>query len=156
MVDVNRYEKVLVSERRAKLIKARIDGVSYEAIADDPEFGYNGSVSAARKDFTRAKRAARDAEQEMADIWVQQELDRLDHYLLALAPRVDRGDSRAIEVAIKVGERRAKLLGIDAAVKIDATVTEQPTAQDLELRDMINEAKARIAAEEAELKGGTQ
>ncbi|WP_354643872.1 hypothetical protein [Kitasatospora camelliae] len=154
MSDVNRYGKVLVSERRAKLIKARIDGISYETIADDPEFGYGGDVSAARKDFTRARRAAKAAEQEMADVWVQQQIDRLEHYLVCLSPRVDRGEPRAIEVAVKVGERIAKLLGIDAPVRAEVTVEEAPTVQDLELRDMINAAKARIAAEEAALRGG--
>lgn len=152
-MSVSQARTAEIAERRAALIRARIDGVSYEDIANDPQFGYDGSVGAARKDFTRALRAARDAEQEMADTWVQQELDRLDHYLLSLADRVDHGEPRAIEVAIKVGERRAKLLGIDAPVKADVTVTEQPTSVDLELRDMINEAKARAAAEEAELKG---
>lgn len=152
MSDVNRWEKVGVSLRRASLVKARIDGVSFEEIANDPHFGYNGSESAARKDFTRAKRAASQAEQEMADTWIELQVDRLEHYLAALAPRVDRGEPRAIEVAIAACKEIAKLRGINAAIKVDATVTEA-TAVDLELRDMINEAKARVAAEEAALRG---
>lgn len=153
MSDVNKFEKVEVARRRTALIKAKIDGRSWDDIAHDPEFGYNGSAGAARKDFIRAQRVAKQELQETVDIWVQQELDRLDHYLVSLSPRVDRGEPRAIEVAIKVGERRAKLLGIDAPVRAEITVEEAPSAEDLELRDMINEAKARIANEEAQLRG---
>lgn len=148
----DRYAQVLVAQRRTKLIKARIDGISFEDIADDPEFGYNGSVSAARKDFTRARRAARDAEQEMADLWVQQQIDRLEHYLKSLAPRVDKGEPRAIEVAVQVGKQIIDLLGIKAPTLIQAVVTEQ-TVVDLELHEMINEAKARVAYEEQRLRG---
>lgn len=142
-----------IRDRRARLIQARIDGVPFQEIADNPDFGYDGNASAARKDFSRACRETMDAEKEAADTWRQLELDRLDHYLLSLAERVDRGEPRAIEVAIKVGERRARLLGIDAPVRAEVTVEEAPTAEDLELRDMINEAKARIALEERQLKG---
>ena len=148
----NKYERVLVAERRAKLIKARIDGISFEEIAEDPEFGYNGSTSAARKDFSRARRAARDAEQEMADLWVAQQIDRLEHYLKSLASRVDKGEPRAIEVAVQVGKQIIDLLGIKAPTRIEAVVTEQ-TVVDLELHEMINEAKARVASEEQKLRG---
>jgi hypothetical protein len=45
------------------------------------------------------------------------------------------------------GESRRKLLGLDAATKVDATVTEV-TQQDIELQEMIRAAKAKAAAEE--------
>lgn len=48
-------------------------------------------------------------------------------------------------------ERRAKLLGLDAAVKVDTTVHEV-TQQDLELQEMLREAKARVKAQEQELR----
>lgn len=51
------------------------------------------------------------------------------------------------------GERRAKLTGIEAAVKVDATVHEV-TQQDLELQEMLREAKARVAAQEQALRDG--
>lgn len=48
-------------------------------------------------------------------------------------------------------ERRAKLLGLDAALKVDATVHEV-TQQDIELQAMLREAKARVAAQEQALR----
>jgi hypothetical protein len=51
------------------------------------------------------------------------------------------------------GERRAKLTGIEAAVKVDATVHEV-TKQDIELQEMLREAKAAMHAEEQQIRGG--
>jgi hypothetical protein len=52
------------------------------------------------------------------------------------------------------GERRAKLTGVEAAVKVDATVREV-TQQDIELQEMIREAKAKVQLEEQKiLEGG--
>lgn len=60
----------------------------------------------------------------------------------------------AIDRLVRIAERRAKLLGLDAAVKVDAQVTQVDPA-DIELAQMINEAKAKQSAEEARLKGET-
>lgn len=51
-------------------------------------------------------------------------------------------------------ERRAKLLGLDAAVKVDATV-HQMTQEDIELAELVREAQAKNAVEEARIKGET-
>ena len=42
------------------------------------------------------------------------ELLRLDALTLCLSAKIDLGDTRAILVAVKIMERRAKLLGFDA------------------------------------------
>lgn len=43
---------------------------------------------------------------------------RLDHWLTKLADQVEAGDLNAIRVALKVEERRARLLGLDAPVTV--------------------------------------
>ncbi|MFG3051893.1 hypothetical protein ACGFZP_13210 [Kitasatospora sp. NPDC048239] len=148
-----RYERVQIADRRARMIQARIDGRSFDDIAADPGFGYSSSDHA-RKDFTRARRAAKEAEQEMVDLWVDQHVDRLEYYLTRLSPRIDRGEPRAIEVAVMVCKEIAKVQGLYAPTRAEVTIEQAPSATDLELRDMINEAKARQAAEEAQLRGG--
>ncbi|HKJ76511.1 MAG TPA: hypothetical protein VKA64_04830, partial [Gammaproteobacteria bacterium] len=45
------------------------------------------------------------------------ELERLDRMLLSLWPKVTNGDPQAVEKALKVSERRARLLGIDAPTR---------------------------------------
>lgn len=78
-------------------------------------------------------------------------------------PMVDDGFVlQAVDRLLKIedarrrnGERRAKLTGIEAAVKIDQTVHEV-TQRDLELDELLREAKAQMkAAEQQILDGGT-
>ena len=49
----------------------------------------------------------------------QMELQRCDVMLKALEKGVRRGDTKSIQTALKVGERRARLLGLDAPVKVN-------------------------------------
>lgn len=50
-------------------------------------------------------------------------------------------------------ERRAKLTGIEAAIKVDATVHEV-TQQDLELQELLREARAATQAAEEQIRDG--
>lgn len=79
------------------------------------------------------------------------QLARLESYLVALKPRIDRGDEKAINAAIRIAERISKLFGLDAPVKVDATMHEVDQA-DVELTEMVNSAKAKMAAEEQALR----
>jgi hypothetical protein len=67
---------------------------------------------------------------------------------------------QAIDRLIKIedarrrnGERRAKLTGIEAAVKVDTTVYEV-TQQDIELQEMLRDAKAKVQAQEQQIRDG--
>jgi hypothetical protein len=106
-----------------------------------------------------------------AEEWRTLQLDRLDavlrdHIALRNAHwnRAMGSEEKAPEVAAALAVDRAlngvtrtvaeqnKLLGI-ATTKIEATVTEV-TQADVELAELIREAKAKNAAEEARIKGG--
>lgn len=78
---------------------------------------------------------------------------RLDSYLTKLKPRIDRGDDKAINAAIRISERRSKLYGLDAPVRVDAHITEDDQT-DLELVDLINTARAEASVLEAKLQRG--
>jgi hypothetical protein len=147
---ISRAQRTVVADRRTKLLQMRLAGVDYDTIADRLDYG---SASAARKDFTRAMRETLELEAEKADELRTLELQRLDRLQAAAWADALKGNLRAIETVLKVVDRRCRLLGLDAPLRLDATVSEEPSAQDLELRDMINEAKARIAAEEQQLRG---
>lgn len=49
----------------------------------------------------------------------QIELDRLDRLQSKLDPRVKRGEPQAILAALRVCERRAKMTGLDAAIRAE-------------------------------------
>lgn len=83
-----------------------------------------------------------------------QELARLDRYLVALETAALSDDPKdkvaAVNSALKLQERRAKLLGLDAPQRAEVTVQELGE-QDVELAAMIREEKARQARREEEL-----
>lgn len=82
------------------------------------------------------------------------DLERLDSWLKRLEDRLDQGEDpvRVVPIQLKVLERRAKLTGADAPVLVDATFTET-TQQDIELQEMLAEAKAAQSVDEARIRG---
>jgi hypothetical protein len=54
--------------------------------------------------------------------YIELEIHRLDTYLQALAKKVQGGEPRAVDTALRIGERRARLLGLDAPVRVDQNV----------------------------------
>jgi hypothetical protein len=56
-----------------------------------------------------------------ADELRSEELSRLDGMLQGLWPRARKGEAAAVDRVLKIGERRAKLLGLDAPTKVAET-----------------------------------
>lgn len=83
------------------------------------------------------------------------ELERLDYYVTKLTKQIENGTqvARNIEVAMKVAERRSKLLGLDAPDKLDATITEV-TQEDIALQELLAEARAKNILAASELVSG--
>lgn len=73
------------------------------------------------------------------------ELDRLDTWLARLEDQLDNGEApeRVVPVLLKVQERRARLLGLDAPERAEMTVASVP-ADDAVTLDVL--ARARQAA----------
>jgi len=137
------------NQRRAQLIQMRIKGVSYDRIAE--QLGYS-TPNVARKEFTRAKRDARELAADEADIWRELQSDRYDELIAAHWDAATSGeDLKAAELVRKTIGDQADLWGVKR-LQIDATVTEV-TQEDIELQQLINEARAKNALKEAELRG---
>jgi hypothetical protein len=69
----------------------------------------------------------------------EQELDRLDRLQRSVWPNALQGDLSAVATVLRIMDRRAKYLGLDAAIKHDVTVENvDPTSIDAEV--------ARLAA----------
>ncbi|MDA1088655.1 MAG: sigma factor-like helix-turn-helix DNA-binding protein [Verrucomicrobia bacterium] len=95
--------------RQATALELRIQGLSYRAIAT--ECGVN--MSTAYSDVQHALGLLDDVRREKAEQYRALELLRLDAMTLSLSAKIDLGDTKAILVAVKIMERRAKLLGLD-------------------------------------------
>lgn len=112
--------KIEIAERSARAIGLRKTGASYRAIAATiaREFGISYSEAQAHNDVTRELTRINEDLAHDADCLRTMELERLDTYLLTIARDIQKGDFGAIDRALKISERRCKLLGLDAPVEL--------------------------------------
>jgi len=142
----SRPARIHAAERQARALELRKAGATFQQIAD--QLGY-ANRAAARNAVMRALQSIIG---EPAQELRQLELERLDAMMLGLWPRARKGDEAAVDRVLKIMERRAKLLGLDTPARTDVTV-HQVDATDTALAELLREAKAKKAAEEARLRG---
>ena len=131
----NSIEYILSMEKSRQALELRKAGCDYRTIAD--RVGYAGP-SAAHKAVMRAlKLTVREPAEEVREL----EQSRLDQMLLALWPRVRQGDDQAIDRAIKIMDRRARLLGLDAPIRVNMKYIVDDVAED---EDLTDEEKASL------------
>ncbi len=117
-------------ERRQKSLALRKAGLTYVAIGQ--ELGI--SEKAVRKHVLAALALSRDlSESDARDIRTL-ELERLDALLVGVWGNARKGDAEAVRAVIRIMERRAKLLGLDAKTEISATVKHEVDPHDALLR----------------------
>lgn len=106
-----------LEERRAKVIKLRVDGYGFREIAAKLQM----SVGQAYNDF----KAVMDRTKAEADSTAEQErqvsLARIDRAMSVLMPLVDEGSLDAMDRLDKLEKRRAALLGLDAPTRQEHT-----------------------------------
>lgn len=108
------------AERKKNALELRLAGASYRDIAQALEV----SPATALQD---CKEALADIPAQQADEMRTVELSRLDRLQRAVWPRAIKGDLQAVDRAIKIIDRRAKLFGLDAPQQV------QITANDIDL-----------------------
>lgn len=108
-------KKVDLNERRKVALEARISGLSYQAIAD--KLGYSDKTLVRRDVVNGIKEIVREPAEEVLRI----ELARLDEMLAGCWEAARSGDVSAIDRAIRIQDRRAKYLGLDAPTKVHQT-----------------------------------
>lgn len=108
-------KKVDLNERRKIALEARISGLSYQAIAD--KLGYSDKTLVRRDVVNGIKEIVREPAEEVLRI----ELARLDEMLAGCWEAARSGDVSAIDRAIRIQDRRAKYLGLDAPTKVHQT-----------------------------------
>lgn len=132
-------------EKQRQALELRKLGVDFQTIAD--KVGW-AAPSGAYKAVTQAlKKILR----EPGDIVRKLELERLDQlYLLAISKARRENDVGAIGVAIRIMERRARLLGLDAPMKVAFSFQEEcekvAKEQGLDVAEVIREAEAIFKA----------
>jgi predicted transcriptional regulator len=143
--------KAEVAEQARRCYELKLAGWSHDRIAE--ELGISHGTVQNRIDAHIAVRVNPLADQLRAEM-----VARFAKRLAKLDAQIEDDEhahrlARNIEVATKVEERWAKLLGVDAPERIEATVTEV-TQEDVALAELVAEARAASAVAEAQLRGG--
>lgn len=137
---------------RDKCMSLRVLGMSYAEIAKQTGISRQGAYKAVQTALDEIRASYRETAAEVLEL----ELDRLDEMTRALSGKVGYGDPQAVTAALRVMDRRAKLLGLDAPTKIAPTDPsgDNPylAASDEELRALA----VKVAAGAAEAHGDAE
>ena len=108
--------RIEAKERALKALELRKKGVRYEAIAQ--QLGYTNRGNAHKAVMKELELLAKECLEEASKVR-DLELQRLDALYLVAYAEVEEGNVPAIDRCLRIMERRAKLLGLDAAEKVD-------------------------------------
>lgn len=127
-------------ERRRQALELRKAGMTYQVIAD--KLGYRNRNGA----WKSIKSALRDIPAEAAHEVKAIELERLDTLLKSIWSGALSGSLGAVDRAIRIMERRARLLGLDATPQVDVHHDWREAARAQGLTDADIEAATEQAA----------
>jgi hypothetical protein len=99
---------ITVAEKQRRALELRKAGATFEMIADS--LGYASPTGAAKAVKTAIHNIIKEPAEEVRDM----EVARCDAMLFAIWPQVKQGNHGAIDRALRIQERRASYLGLDA------------------------------------------
>jgi hypothetical protein len=133
--------------RAARAVKLRCEGLTLDQIAT--KLGYSNRSSA----FKAIERSLRENTAENVEQLRQVEGRRLDELEAVYRPKAMRGDLDAAKLLVAVGDRRAKLFGLNAPVKTEITGADggavEVKVSDSELAAQARAAMAQLMGEKA-------
>lgn len=137
------------AERQVQALELRKSGMTYDAIAQ--RLGYANHAGARKA----VESALRKTIQEPADELRQMECERLDAMLASIWHFVLAGSAAHIDTALRIMQRRAKLIGLDAPAEINHRHVIQQEVERMVVAGVItpDEAAATIAEAEAIIRG---
>ncbi|WP_327358454.1 hypothetical protein [Streptomyces sp. NBC_01304] len=146
----SKAQQAKTAKRRALAVDMRLAGKQFQTIADT--LGY-ASPAAAHMDIKRALEANRKQVEQAAEELRSVEAMRLDQLQEAVWGTALKGEVKAVEVALKVIDRRVKLFGLDAPQHVALSGSNgEPIqiaavpADPAERARMVAEAMARIGS----------
>lgn len=112
---MTQQDAVNAHDRTLQALELRKAGFTYSVIAE--KLGYNSKSAA----WDAVNRALKHLKREPAEGVLALELERLDALYKSMYPQALKGNLGAVDRCLKISERRAKLLGLDAPVKNDVS-----------------------------------
>jgi len=122
-----------VIEKERKVLEMRLAGITFELIAKQVGFASAGAC------YNAYKRALVRTLQEPADAVREAEIARLDRLMQGVWTQALRGETRSVDAVLRIMDRRARLLGLDAPIKQQLEVNTYE-------RDSIDAEVAKLAA----------
>lgn len=104
-----------VATRRELVMRLRVEGYSIREISARVGVG----IGQVHRDIEALLDEARTHANEDAERHLRLSLERLDLAIKGLMGKVKKGDARASDTLVRLEERRAKLLGLDAASRVE-------------------------------------
>ena len=132
---VSRARSLAARMRGQQAIKLRMAGATLDDIAKQLDFK---SAAGAYKCVMRELKATAQDMGEGTEAVRQLELKRLDQMQFPLWPQVLAGDVAATTTALRIQERRASLLGLDAPKQIEARVRIDVLSWNQAIRDFLD------------------
>jgi hypothetical protein len=142
--------KITASERRRRAIELRREGLSYQVIAD--QLGM--AKSSVHNTVGKAMSCLKESIAGETRVLVVMEMDRLDTMQAAIWGQAMDGHLGSIDRLLKIMDRRAKLLGLDAPAKVAPTTPDGKEAWSPDAMSA-KERNARIAELHEKLGYGT-
>lgn len=106
-----------VIDKERQVLELRLSGVTFEMIAKKVGFASAGAC------YNAYKRALIRTLQEPADAVREAEVARLDRLMQSVWVSALRGDVRSVDAVLRIMDRRARYLGLDAPTKSQMEVT---------------------------------
>lgn len=111
--------------RRAQVAALLLSRRTYRQIADSVGCG----IATVHRDVERIKASWREqAGREYADV-VAEEAAKLDAIEHGLMPRAQLGDPAAVSAFVRLAQRRARLMGLDKPLKVEASLPPELIAE---------------------------
>ncbi len=106
--------RIEAKEKQRQALELRKAGATYDGIAR--QIGYKSKQAA---EYAVKAALSRITDPIAAEV-LKIDLERLDQWLLAMAPKLRLGDPFTVQIALNIIARRAKLLGLDSPIKVDS------------------------------------
>lgn len=108
-------ERANILERQLLALDLRKAGLTYRAIASKLGVNHQTAYNDVMNELKRLAAQRSESAEELRQL----ELEKLDKYETHLTNWAEAGSVEAIKALLKIQERRAKLLGLDAPEKIE-------------------------------------
>lgn len=114
-VPASKKQQLATAKRRAQAVELRLAGLTFQQIAD--QLGYSGRDSA-RIDIDRAYEAMVIERNHNLDVLKEEQLAILARMRRAVWPAAIQGDTKAVDIVLKIVDRTSKLLGLDPSLHV--------------------------------------